>query len=100
MRENNTSAWPFAEIPDSEGLDIESFFGKQSINAAYNCSAPQNLVKRSKQCKPLKKGISQAHEHSKRLGSATNKVADPCFYFTIRSSMISAYSSICATDLS
>lgn len=71
MRENNTSAWPFAEITDSEGLDIESIFGKQSINAAYNCSAPQNLVNQSSQCIAQKKGLSQEHEHSKRLGSAT-----------------------------
>ena len=33
MRENNTSAWPFAEITDSEGLDIESIFGKPSEGA-------------------------------------------------------------------
>ncbi len=33
MRENNTSAWPFAEITDSEGLDIESIFGKPSDGA-------------------------------------------------------------------
>ena len=58
MRENNTSAWPFAEITDSEGLDIESFFGKQSINAAYNCSAPQNLVKPSSQCKTQERAIA------------------------------------------
>lgn len=30
MRENNSNVWPFAEITDSEGLDIESIFGKQS----------------------------------------------------------------------
>lgn len=33
MRENNTNAWPFAEITDSEGLDIESIFGKPSDGA-------------------------------------------------------------------
>ena len=33
MRENNTSAWPFAEITDSEGLDIESIFGQPSDRA-------------------------------------------------------------------
>lgn len=33
MRENNSSAWPFAEITDSEGLDIESIFGKPSNGA-------------------------------------------------------------------
>ena len=33
MRENNTSAWPFAEITDGEGLDIESIFGKPSDGA-------------------------------------------------------------------
>ena len=33
MRENNTSAWPFTEITDSEGLDIESIFGKPSNGA-------------------------------------------------------------------
>lgn len=79
MRENNTSAWPFAEITDSEGLHIESFFGKQSINAAYNCSAPQNLAKQSSKCIAYKKGLSQAHEHSKRLWSATLMVVGPNF---------------------
>ena len=33
MRENNSSAWPFAKITDSEGLDIESIFGKPSEGA-------------------------------------------------------------------
>ncbi len=83
MRENNTSAWPFAEITDSEGLHIESFFGKQSINAAYNCSAPQNLAKQSSKCIAYKKGLSQAHGYSKRLGSATVKVADPNYLYKL-----------------
>lgn len=36
MSEQNTSAWPFADIPDTEGLDIGAIFGQNTTTTDKN----------------------------------------------------------------
>ena len=54
MNEQNTSAWPFADAPDTEGLDIDAIFGGSTTTTDVNPfdvpepvqpEAPQETVK-------------------------------------------------------